>query len=306
VTENKENYTFILGTNPALSLAEILSVFGREGLIQDSPEIVLMKIPGLSPNSLKNLGGTIKLGRVFETLPLHNLDASNVVQLIGDMIQRDWPEGEKKIHFGISVYNLNASSSMYRRFSRAHNFIYINLKKSLAKSGFKLAYIRTKEVSLSSASVIKNRLNSRDGLEVQLILGKEKIFLAQTIAVQDINLYTQMDIGRPRRDLVSGTTPPKLAKAMINLANPLNKNRFFDPFCGSGTFLQEAALLGYTEIFGSDISEKAVLDSQQNIEWLKGKDINLKSKFEVSLFDATELSRKYKSEYFDAIVSEGY
>jgi len=41
-----------------------------------------------------------------------------------------------------------------------------------------------------------------------------------------------------------------------------------DPFCGSGTILQEALLLGVKKVIGSDISQKAVQDTRSNLEWL--------------------------------------
>jgi len=44
---------------------------------------------------------------------------------------------------------------------------------------------------------------------------------------------------------------------------------FLDPFCGSGTFLMEAALLGFSKICGSDASDKAVADTKENMEWLQ-------------------------------------
>lgn len=46
-----------------------------------------------------------------------------------------------------------------------------------------------------------------------------------------------------------------------------NTPRVLDPFCGTGVILQEAALLGY-DVYGTDLAEKMVDYSQQNMQWL--------------------------------------
>ena len=43
-----------------------------------------------------------------------------------------------------------------------------------------------------------------------------------------------------------------------------------DPFCGTGVILQEAALLGY-DVYGTDLAEKMIDYSKQNLEWLAQK-----------------------------------
>jgi tRNA G10 N-methylase Trm11 len=55
---------------------------------------------------------------------------------------------------------------------------------------------------------------------------------------------------------------------MINLAEMAQEAAIYDPFCGSGTVLQEALLLGYTDISGSDINERNIADTKQNLDWL--------------------------------------
>jgi tRNA G10 N-methylase Trm11 len=61
-----------------------------------------------------------------------------------------------------------------------------------------------------------------------------------TIACQDIDAYTKRDTSKSR-DMVVGMMPPKLAQIMINLATEGRKEIIYDPFCGLGTILIEAA-----------------------------------------------------------------
>lgn len=106
-----------------------------------------------------------------------------------------------------------------------------------------------------------------------MLLGKQ--FVAVTLAVQDFEEYRFLDFGRPQRDMVSGSMPPKLAKIMLNLSGVKIDQAILDPFCGSGTMIQQALLLGFTNIVGSDASPKAVEDTKKNLNWL-GSKLNLK------------------------------
>jgi len=53
---------------------------------------------------------------------------------------------------------------------------------------------------------------------------------------------------------------------MINLAQLNSGDTLFDPFCGVGTFLQEALLEGI-KVVGSDIDGDATKGAKQNMQW---------------------------------------
>ena len=59
---------------------------------------------------------------------------------------------------------------------------------------------------------------------------------------------------------------PKLARCMINLARVKQNVRLVDPFCGTGSILIEAGLIG-CEIIGSDVNPKMVRGSQKNLDF---------------------------------------
>jgi len=104
-----------------------------------------------------------------------------------------------------------------------------------------------------------------------------------------------------------GMLPPKLAQIMINLADPENTAKtIYDPFCGSGTILIEAMIMGKNAI-GSDIDEKAVNGTSKNLEWTMGKLKNKSVKFKIFKKNAVEITKKdILPESVDAIVSETY
>lgn len=61
---------------------------------------------------------------------------------------------------------------------------------------------------------------------------------------------------------------PKLARCMANLARINSSSLVLDPFCGTGSILLEAGLIG-CEVIGSDINPKMVRGSFQNLEYFK-------------------------------------
>jgi len=87
---------------------------------------------------------------------------------------------------------------------------------------------------------------------------------------------------------------PRLARALINLTVKSGRCRMLDPFCGTGTLLIEASMMGM-EVFGSDISEKMVSGSESNLGKL-GLQAQLR---QLDVGDISEFGMK-----FDAIVTD--
>ncbi len=61
--------------------------------------------------------------------------------------------------------------------------------------------------------------------------------------------------------------PPKLARCMVNLAKPKKGDLLLDPFCGTGSFLIEAGLLG-CRVLGFDAKKYMVRGSLRNLKFL--------------------------------------
>ena len=60
--------------------------------------------------------------------------------------------------------------------------------------------------------------------------------------------------------------PPKLARCMVNLAKPKKGELLLDPFCGTGSFLIEAGLIG-CRIMGSDAKRYVVRGCRRNLKF---------------------------------------
>jgi tRNA G10 N-methylase Trm11 len=287
-------YFFHLGNNPTLSIAEISAVFGYDRNYDILSENILImendsEIDGQS--LIRRLGGTIKVGVIADSLKRVNTET--LVEKISQMIK----PSEGKFKFGISYYGhekLNIKP------------VGMEIKKFLKEKDISCRWVISRDAILSSVVVGQNKLDTK-GIEIVLIQKSNELLIGRTLAVQPFKELSQRDYGRPDRDDQSGMLPPKLAQIIINLARAPKDKTLLDPFCGSGTVLMEAMLMGYKKMVGSDISEKAVSDSKKNIEWTRKKfPISQYPNFPISQIDATALSKKIQSNSIDAIVTEPY
>ncbi|MGC9517746.1 MAG: TIGR01177 family methyltransferase [Methanomicrobiales archaeon] len=71
-----------------------------------------------------------------------------------------------------------------------------------------------------------------------------------------------------------GSMSPKLARCMVNLSRVKKGDTVFDPFCGTGGILIEAGIIG-ARILGSDIDEKMVKGTIENLQHCGIKDFNI-------------------------------
>ena len=77
-----------------------------------------------------------------------------------------------------------------------------------------------------------------------------------------------------------------------------------DPFCGTGTVLQEALLQGYS-VLASDLSDKMVDYTQQNLDWIVRSHRHTGTILNISQADATTHTWPHASAV-DAVVCETY
>ena len=299
-----KKYFFTLGTNQALSLAELQALFpgsnwqkcGSVAIAQLSDDLNIKEL-------MLVLGGTIKIGEVIKEISLANRHA------LSDTIKKEIIKTAQsnnilgKFNFGFSFYNRLVPGDFFK--------LGLAIKKDLKMQNISSRMVTSREAILSSVIVEQNKL-ILNGLELCLIVEKNKVFLGKTLAVQAFKDLSLRDFGRPNRDDFSGMIPPKLAQIMLNLArsndNKYYNNIFLDPFCGSGTILMEAYLMGFKNIVGSDISDRAVLDSQKNMDWIikliKKENDNLN----LSIFksDVLNLMSRLKKNTIKYIVCEPY
>jgi len=289
----------ILGRLPALSTAELESLYGASRLTPLNTHAVLVA----APVDFARLGGCLKAARLITTL-----DTTNP-QKAFDYCRKFLPDiievaSEGKIKLGVSLYGIAMPLQKI-------NANALSLKKTLVASGRSARVVPNTEPALSSAQVYHNHLTAETGIELVFVSDGKQIYIGQTTDVQNIDSYTMRDRSRPKRDAFVGMLPPKLAQTLINLAtgkqpadDETGSLTIVDPFCGTGVILQEALLMGYP-VYGTDNSPKMVDYSRANLEWLTTKCNTAHLDSRVELADATTYQWDFAAHSM-AIASETY
>ncbi len=271
-------YVFILGNNPELSVAEIKAILPDLKALAVNKQYLVGEAKSLDCEPvLSRLGGTIKIARIVA----EKADPAELAEVILKA------RGEKvgKINFGVSYYGKRIAN------------LGMEIKGILKGKGLSCRLVVSREPILSSVIVKKEKC-------LEIIVSPE--WVALTEAVQDFAGYSWRDFGRPQSDALSGMLPPKLAKMMINLSSAKEDGILLDPFCGSGTVMSEALAMGFKNLIGSDVSPKAVDDTQKNLNWLEEKLKIEPESLKLFLGDVKTIAEEIPAGTVDAIATEPY
>jgi tRNA G10 N-methylase Trm11 len=322
---------FILGSNWLLSIAELLAYIQDRGfdgtLVDHSRNAAIVDIKQrLDSDQIVDmqsaLGGCYKIGKVIWEydidLPLRAFPTKGVAnrQALEEIRKCPWLKivwsraNGKKIKFGISTYPVFDGNSPvnFRRFTRGMDD---QVKKLLLENGAKRAdYFAYDEpdrrveerlnIALWPKTIAQNALLAPPNAEVLAIFGETKLYIARTRIVYDSMLQQYRDESRP---FVSAeiSTSPKICRTLLNLAGARSGDTILDPFCGTGTLLMEAAILGM-KCIGVDIDGDQVQGARSNLKWL-ANDFGMKLDYDIFKGDSRELSSLIKKQV-DAVAFE--
>lgn len=291
-------FVAILGRLPKLSIAELEAMFGKSHVRAVSRDIATIDTDNLSIDAL---GGSLKCGKVIHTLPADNRPTlEQASHWITHTYVHQLLAVGGKITLGISAYGLSTSPRQLQK-------IGLLLKTSMKKHNVSLRLIPNTTTELSTATSHNNKLGLSPKKRELFIIKTDDgaILIAESNGAQNITTYARRDRNRPRRDAFVGMLPPKLAQIMVNVAvGNAVKATILDPFCGTGTVLQEALLKGY-DVCGSDLSQKMIDYTTENLTWLQ-------SKYHITgtvrnLEQADAMTHQWpKAQQLDAVVCETY
>ncbi len=253
----KNLYAFTLGREWKISLAELMAIFGTESYKSHTETIAIFQIVGYSAEQLQRkfltIGGSIRIIEI--------LGDSSVATFPTDVIEymRD-SKWTGKIDFALGSYGTEFRLSD----------IGLRIKKTLQDSGSSIRLVNQKNENINAASFKKEKL-SKSWHEYNLIVIGSDGYIGRTLACQDIDAYAKRDTAKSR-DMITGMMPPKLVQMMINIAlaweNISNKTTpvsIYDPFCGLGTTLIEAANMGVSRVYGSDLSSDMTRSTESSL-----------------------------------------
>lgn len=285
------DYLFHLGRERELAIAELAATLPASCLPQEVIDEFLFveSLELFHPIQLQErLGGTISIARVVDRLRSNAPRDEIILGLIR------LAEASPTRNIGLSWYG-QVPTAKERR------LIAFELKAKLKSSGRSIRLVTSPTASIRSV-VVHDQLLTPAGTEYILLTHAHELMIAETVSCQNWRAWSQRDYGRPERDPHRGMLPPKLARIMVNLVELKPDDHLLDPFCGVGTVLMEAGLLGHQRLTGSDRDQKAIDASRLNWMWLtKTFGIAAKPTF---LTAPVEALKRQLSGSVDAIVTE--
>lgn len=314
-------YVFFLGHQPHLSLAELEARFGADSIQSPTNHYAVLKLNRKPDIDL--LGGTTKISQIIKTEDLEEDLQSQIKNLILKFISEQKTE---KLKLGLSIYSGTKNIKVQKSFvQRLLDELRELVKSQLPDLNFHT--VAAKSSTLNTAQIVHSGLLKNNGLSLDILINpslregarraegsKNQIILAKTTQVPNLKKYTLRDYGKPKPSGSNGMLPPKLAQIMLNLSQIKPEQTVLDPFCGSGTVLQEALLQNINAI-GTDLNPKIIEDAKENLDWLSSHPslgrAGLRSKPggvnapQFSIFPADATSHTWV-DAFDAIVCEGY
>lgn len=280
----------ILGRQPAISMAELECVFGGSNVEQISPSAALIRTSDLD---IQKLGGTIKAGQVLMEVPRD--DWATVKKKVIQHYTDAWKDISGKQTIGASIYD-------WRLPPKSPSGLLMQLKSQAKALSVSVRTIPNNELALNTAASHHNKLGlSANKIELLIVRTfKGSVVIAESVGAQNITALAARDQARPKTDAFVGMLPPKLAQMMVNMST-ISSGTILDPFCGTGVVLQEAMLLGLDAV-GTDLSDKMIDYSVENLTWLRDKH-RLTSTFNVTQGDAMNT---IWTQPLDAVVAETY
>ena len=261
-------YIAILGRQPALGVAELECLYGAAAVRWFGAQAATITSDTFA---FERLGGSQKAGRVVLELRGNWLAVSR--QIVRHY-SAQWQGAPHKITLGISAYGFSVTAREVQKTG-------LILKTKLRATGTSLRLIPNAAPALNTATSHHNKLGrSPHHIELLVVRAQDgRVIVAESVGAQNISALAARDQARPRTDAFVGMLPPKLARMMVNMAGPLVQPSpttehsaprpvLLDPFCGTGTVLQEALLLGY-DVRGSDLNPKMVSYTSENLAWLQ-------------------------------------
>lgn len=266
-------YFFVLGRNPALSYAELVSYFNSHDLsfkkIFFERNVLIIEFEKDPNLDIQEFGGIIKLGRI---------------QFKGDeknfRIFIDEDELIESDKFTFSVIGHMLEEILSEKFKREK-------RKAMLKRGRKQLNLQKDETILIPNADIEFFCYE---IEKQVYFGK----VEQDYSYSEIK---ERDMKKPiRRESLA--ISPRLAKILVNLSQVREGELLVDPFCGVGGILQEA-LLRKLNCYGLDKDPKAIEDARKNLRWIEQR-YELESSYKLVAVD----SRKAPNIRFDGVATE--
>lgn len=281
---------FVLGRTPDLSILELETFYSSVRRISEHIALIEDGNESVPYHALfEQLGGCIKVAVVVGE------EQSITPTILASYIRRG---NKKSITFGISSYDdtFPISETLLQLVKRELEQTKVHIRFIVPQTGN----------DLTSVVIVKQKVD-----EWIIVKSNQDYVIARTVGVQSFESWNHRDFGRPFADAKSGMLPPKVARMIVNIAgsqfivHSTQKNTMLDPFCGMGTIVTEALLMGW-KVIGSDQSVVSVDKAKKNIAWVMNNENMGGNDWKLFVSDATHISEHLEKQSIDAIVTEPF
>jgi tRNA G10 N-methylase Trm11 len=258
-------YFFILGRNPELSIAELLSYFEKTNLQIDNVNtkentLIIETQEKIFPDKMiKELGGTIAIGEII---------SSGKKSEILSFINKNEIYFQEEIKFTYTIMNFTNEKSI-NDFDEILQKVKDKFKSEKLKAFYRstTGMLDTQEKGYTAGT--PSKIKSKDIVFFITENQDGTYSFGELKAVFDSKEAEKRDIEKPvRREQLA--ISPRLARILINLSQIKNNQTLLDPFCGIGALMIEA-LIQDINIIGIDRDDDAIKGAKRNLDWLKNK-----------------------------------
>ena len=249
-----------------------------------------------------------------------DIKRKEILKVVDSSLKKVFPSIRREsLFFAVSIYPNLYDDNYYSDVLLKHFLPFLNkeimvlLKENGAK---KSLYYKYPQENIDAGNlnpifphhIIKYGLFNRDRAEIIFGFTEEGCYIARTLTCDDPNFKKRIDEERPFKEFKSATSP-KLSLIMLNFLNLFEQRErktILDPFVGHGTILMFALIEDF-QIFGSDIDETKVKNTERNISWLLNE-LEEEAPFMINEIikkvDINQLSSVFNDEKFDGICTE--
>lgn len=279
-------YLLQLGNTPTLSVAEAKQVIGAS--VEQLDQHLAKFEHEADEEAIKlfeKLGASIRLIKL--TQEIQPLAGKTIEEFLADYL----------INLNQAKFKLACAQLGDEQTERLD---FYQLKQLLEAQDIKVRFVEGSRFGLSAAVLLHQKIE-----EFVIYQLGDQVAIGETIAIQNIDHWTDKDRVKPYADRKKGMLPPKLARAMVNLAiGNKTSGLLYDPFCGTGTVLIEALELGL-DVVGSDLDQQAVIGATTNLAWFKDKE-QLAGSFAVFHADVSQVKQDRFKQKVDYLVTEPF
>ena len=273
--------------NGELSYYEINTILN----LRNTPFKILIKNNNFLILEIESLREFSRLGGIYKIVEITSENES-IEKLYKNIKQNNeffWLE--EKARWCLSYYSVKKTDNIiYKKISEYLNEEISKLVKKNKQIKNDIVEDNFREISVNKIKNITEIILAYDG---------KKFYLGKTKIVFNSTDYIKRDLSRPFQDS-SISISPRIARILVNLLGLKNNQTVLDPFCGTGTFLIEASILGLN-VMGTDKRKECVYGTRKNLQWINKNQKKMNSNIMIN--DAEKLVN-FSKKSIDGIVTE--